>query len=79
MINKHNLAVIQKPPQKDLIDHLKVLLGEAECGELQGIAYAALYRGHLVGSSFTALDCPNAIIGALFKLQHKIMEAEHVA
>lgn len=72
-MNKVDLSLIEKPPEKSLIEHLENLLKEAKSGELQEIAYVCSYRGNFVNHGWTKIQNNRRMIGELEAMKYGLL------
>jgi hypothetical protein len=76
-VTEANVSVIEKPPHKATIEHLKELVVEAESGELQGVIYICSYKGNRVNSGWTAVsENRMRIMGELYQVLHHLAAME---
>lgn len=73
-MNKIDLTLIEKKPEKSLIEHLENLLKEAKSGELQEFAYVCSYKGNSVNHGWTKLTNNRRIVGEIEFMKSGIME-----
>jgi len=74
-MSKVDFTLIEKPPEKSLIEHLENLLEEAKSGELQELAYVCSYKGSSVNHGWTRLENNRRIIGELEYMKQHIIES----
>lgn len=64
--------------QQDVVERLRELLAQAEAGEIQGIAYAAVTLDNMIATGFTKNNAQSAIIGGLERVKHRMLSGEQL-
>lgn len=70
---KVDFTLIEKLPQKTLIQQLECLLEQAKTGELQEIAFVCSYRGNLMNHGWTKLQNNRKIIGEMEAMKIELL------
>lgn len=73
-MSKIDFRLIEKPPEKSLIEHLEKMLEKAKTGELQALVYVKSYNNNEVNHGWTNL--PNnrmRLIGELEQVKWHLL------
>ena len=73
-MNKIDLTLIEKKPEKSVIDHLEALLVQARSGELQELCYVCGFKEGSVNHGWTKLNNNRRLVGEIEFMKHAIME-----
>lgn len=72
---KVNLTLIEKKPEKSVIDQLEALLVEAKSGELQELCYVCGYKEGGVNHGWSKLVNNRRLVGEIEFMKHGIIDA----
>ena len=71
---KVDLTLIEKKPEKSVIDHLDALLVQAKSGELQELCYVCGFKDGSVNHGWTKLNNNRRLVGEIEFMKHMIIE-----
>lgn len=75
--SKSAVALVEAPPNKELIEALEEILAQARTGELQGCVMACSFRGNYVGSWWSGINANRIrLIGELEQVKWQMCSLE---
>ena len=75
----HGHAIPTQEPDHEVIEMVQELLESAAMGDLQGIAWAGIYKGNQTASNWTGNVSSLMLLGLIGQMQHDLAQiiAEH--
>jgi hypothetical protein len=76
MMSNVDFTLIEKQPEKTVIEHLEALLENARKGELQELVYVCSYKGNFVNHGWTKLNNRMRLIGELEQVKWHLLSQD---
>lgn len=75
-MSKVDLTLIERGPDKSLIEHIESILAAAKSGELQEIVYVCGYRNNSVNHGWSKLNNRMRMIGELEQVKWHLLRMD---
>ena len=69
-----NFTLIEKKPEKSVIEHLEALMAQAKSGELQELIYICGYKEGSVNHGWSRLRNNRRLVGEMEFMKHQLIE-----